>query len=108
MFSFTSNFHRICLHLFANLYFHRIYVHGLARYLRHECHKNIYEVRFSNIYILSHIIYYIPPLTIIFALAIKVVVCRMSDRILVAYLQYIKVISKIKYEVFSLDFIIAD
>ena len=30
----------------------------------------------------------------------------MSDRILVAYLQYIKVISKIKYEVFSLDFLL--
>ena len=35
--------------------------------------KNMHEVRFPNIYILSHIIYYIHPLTIIVALAIKAV-----------------------------------
>ena len=33
----------------------------------------MYEVRFPNIYILSHIFYYIPPLAIIIALAIKAV-----------------------------------
>ena len=33
----------------------------------------MYEVRFPNISILSHIVCYIPPLTIIIALAIKAV-----------------------------------
>ena len=33
--------------------------------------ENMHEVRFPNIYILSQIIYYIPPLTIIIAFAIK-------------------------------------
>ena len=33
--------------------------------------KNMYEVIFPNIYITSHIIYYIVPLTIIIVLAIK-------------------------------------
>ena len=35
--------------------------------------ENMHEVRFPNIYILSHIIYYIVPLTIIIVLAIKAV-----------------------------------
>ena len=35
--------------------------------------ENMHEVRFLNIYILSHIIYYIIPLTIIIVLAIKAV-----------------------------------
>ena len=36
--------------------------------------ENMYEVRFPNIYILSpYIIYHVVPLTIIIALAIKVV-----------------------------------
>ena len=35
--------------------------------------ENIHEVRFSNIYILSHIIYYIVPLTLIIVLAIKAI-----------------------------------
>ena len=35
--------------------------------------ENLHEVRFPNIYILSHIIYYIQPLTIIIASAIKAV-----------------------------------
>ena len=36
--------------------------------------ENMHEVRFPSIYVLSHIIDYIhPPLTIIFALAIKAV-----------------------------------
>ena len=35
--------------------------------------ENMHEVRFRNIYILPHIIDYIPPLTIIIALAIKAV-----------------------------------
>ena len=33
--------------------------------------ENMHEVRFPNIYILSHIIYYILPLTIIIVLGIK-------------------------------------
>ena len=33
--------------------------------------ENMHEVRFPNIYILSHIIYYIPLLTIIIVLGIK-------------------------------------
>ena len=35
--------------------------------------ENILEMRFPKIYILSHIIYYIHPLTIIIALTIKAV-----------------------------------
>ena len=35
--------------------------------------ENMHEVRFPNVYILSHVIYYIPPLTIIIALEIKAV-----------------------------------
>ena len=35
--------------------------------------ENMHEVRFPNIYRLSHIIYYIVPLTIIIVLAIKAV-----------------------------------
>ena len=35
--------------------------------------ENIHELRFSNIYTLSHIIYHIHPLTMIIALAIKAV-----------------------------------
>ena len=35
--------------------------------------ENMDEVRFLNIYILSHIIYYIVPLTLIIVLAIKAV-----------------------------------
>lgn len=43
--------------------------------------QNMHEVRFPNIYILSRIIYYIFPLTIIIALAIKAAqVFQRSDR----------------------------
>ena len=63
-------------------------LHGLARQLRHECLENMHEVRFPNIYILSHI-YFIHPLAM-FALAIKAA----------GFLQCIMVISKIKYEFF--------
>ena len=35
--------------------------------------ENMHKVRFSNIYILSHFIHYIVPLTIIIVLAIKAV-----------------------------------
>ena len=48
-------------------------LYDLARQLRYECHKNMYEVRFPNIYILSRIIYYIFPLTLIIILAIKAI-----------------------------------
>ena len=33
--------------------------------------ENMHEVRFPNIYILSHIIYYIVPLAVIIVLAVK-------------------------------------
>ena len=36
---------------------------------------NMYEIRFSNIYILSHIFYYIHSSTMVIALAIKAVGC---------------------------------
>ena len=36
--------------------------------------RNMLEIRFPNIYILSRIIYYILPLTIVIALAIKVLI----------------------------------
>ena len=35
--------------------------------------ENMHEVRFPNIYILSHFIYYIVPLTVVIVLAIKTV-----------------------------------
>ena len=35
--------------------------------------ENMHEVRFPNIYALSHIIYYIHPLTIVIALTVKAV-----------------------------------
>ena len=35
--------------------------------------ENMHEERFTNIYIITHIIYYIIPLTIIIVLAIKAV-----------------------------------
>ena len=40
--------------------------------------ENMHEVRFLDIYILSHIIHYIVPLTIIVVLAIKVVGFRQT------------------------------
>ena len=59
--------------------------------------KNMHEVRFPNIYILSHIIYYIHPLTRIIALAIKAV----------GFLQYINYSDiKVKYEFFSFRFFV--
>ena len=65
--------------------------------------ENMHEVRFPNIYLLSHIIYYIPPLTIIIALAIRFFkVCPLS----VTYLQCIIVTSKIKHDFFYLDFLL--
>ena len=50
----------------------------------------MHELRFPNIYMLSHTIYYIHPLTIIFALIVKAVV----------FLQCVMVISKIKFDFF--------
>ena len=64
--------------------------------------ENMYEVRFPNIYILSpHIIYYVIPLTIIIALAIKAVDL---DKLSVPYLQSVMVISKTKYDFFYSNF----
>ena len=60
--------------------------------------KNMHEVRFPNVYILSSIIYYIVPSTIIIVLAINAV--GFSKVIQVPILQCIMVISKIKYEFF--------
>ena len=54
--------------------------------------ENMHEVRFSNICILSHIIHYIHPLTMITALAIKAVDFLHYDNIMV--------ISKIKFDFF--------
>ena len=65
----------------------------------------MHEVRFLNIYILSHIIYYIPPLVIVTVLAIKAVGVRRSDRLSVTHLQCIMVITNIKYEYLYLDFL---
>ena len=64
--------------------------------------ENMYEVRFPNIYILSpHIIYYVIPLTIIIALAIK---AEDLDKLSVPYLQSVMVISKTKYDFFYSNF----
>ena len=65
----------------------------------------MHEVRFPNIFILSHIIYYIPPLTLVTTWAIKAVGGRRSDRLSVTYFQCIMVITKIKCEYFYLDFL---
>ena len=65
MFSFTSNFHQIYLNLYVNLFIAQPVSYGM------NATENMHEVRFPNIYILSHIIYYIPPLTIIIVLGIK-------------------------------------
>ena len=65
--------------------------------------ENMHEVRFTIIFIISHIIYYISLITIIIALAIKAV---RSDNLSVTYLQRIIVISKIKYKYFYLDFLL--
>ena len=48
-------------------------LHGLARSYGMNPKENMHKVRFHNIYILSHIIYSIAPLTIIIDLAIKAV-----------------------------------
>ena len=56
--------------------------------------------RFHTIYLLSHIIYYILPLTIIIVSVIKGVGAWKVRQTLVKYLQCIVVISKIKHEHF--------
>ena len=66
---------------------------------------NMHEMRFSNMSILSHIVCYTAPLTIIIALVIKKVGFQRSDRLCVTYLQGIMVISKIKYDFFYLNFL---
>ena len=48
-------------------------LHGLARNKGMNAKENMHEVRFPSIYILSHVIYYIVPLTTIIVLAIKAV-----------------------------------
>ena len=60
--------------------------------------KNIHEVRFPNVCMLSSIIYYIVPSTRIIVLAINAV--GFLKVIQVPTLQCIMVISKIKYEFF--------
>ena len=62
--------------------------------------ENMHELKFPNIYILSHIVYYILPLTIIIVLAIKEVGFPRSDKLSVIYLLCIMVVSKNKYEFF--------
>ena len=65
MFCFTSNFHRICLNLYATLFMAYPGRYGM------NAIESMHEVRFPNIYTQSHITYYIHPLTIIIAFAIK-------------------------------------
>ena len=60
--------------------------------------KNIHEVRFPNVCVLSSIIYYIVPSTGIIVLAINAV--GFLKVIQVPILQRIMVISKIKYDFF--------
>ena len=62
--------------------------------------ENMHELKFPNIYILSHIVYYILPLTIIIVLAIKEVGFPRSDKLSVICLLCIMVVSKNKYEFF--------
>ena len=52
--------------------------------------ENMHEVRFPNIYILSHIIYYIPPLLIILVLAIKEVGFSKTKNIIILWLKRLK------------------
>ena len=42
-------------------------LHGLARQLGMNDKENMHEVRFPNVYTLSHVIYYIVPLTLMFS-----------------------------------------
>ena len=63
-------------------------------------------MRFPNIYILSSIIHYIVPLTLVIVLAIKAVAFQRRDKLSVPYLQCTMVISKIKHEFFYLDFLL--
>ena len=64
--------------------------------------ENMHEVRFQDIYIVSHIIYYIVPLTIIIVFAIKAVGFSKIRQTL----STIMVISKIKCELFLIEFFI--
>ena len=66
--------------------------------------ENMHEVRFPNIYILSHIIYYIPPLTIIIVLGIKEVGFSKTKSDIILWLNRLKekhsnieMISRFKY-----------
>ena len=66
--------------------------------------ENMHEVRFPNIYILSHIIYYIPPLTIIIVLGIKEVGFSKTKSDIILWLNRLKekhnnieLISRFKY-----------
>ena len=65
--------------------------------------RNINEVRFRNIYILSNIIYYILALTIIIALPINAVAFPLLS---VTFLQCVMVTSNIKHEFFHLGFLL--
>ena len=62
IFCFPSNFLRICLNFYETLSYHVVGMNAIG---------NIHEVRFPNISMLSHIVCYMPLLTIIIALAIK-------------------------------------
>ena len=63
--------------------------------------RNLNEVRFRNIYILSNIIYYILALTIIIALPINAGAFSLLS---VKFLQCIMLTSNIKHEFFHLGF----
>ena len=66
--------------------------------------ENLHEVRFPNIYILSHIIYHIPPLLTIIVLAIEEVGFSKTKNIIILWLKRLKekhnnieIISRFKY-----------
>ena len=55
-------------------------LYGLARSLGINAKESLHELRFPNIYIIPHIIYFIVPLSIIIVLAIKAVGFQRSDK----------------------------
>ena len=98
MFSLTSNFHQIYLNLYVNLFIAQPGSYGM------NATETMHEVRFPNIYIPSHIIYYIPLLLIIIVLAIKEVAFSKTGNIMILWLKrlkekhnHIEFISRFKY-----------
>ena len=67
---------------------------------------NMHGVKLPNIDILSKVIYYILPLTIIYCFGNNAVGFQRSDKFSLTYLQCIKVTTKIEHEFFSFEFFI--